>query len=54
MKKTLKEFLAKGKKIQKGSSIWFWSYEHSTFGHEKLIQKVESIDEELKVMVSSM
>ena len=53
MKKTLKEFLAKGKR-PKAVAFAFGRMNPPTAGHEKLIQKVENTVEELKVMVSSM
>ena len=52
MKKTLKKNFWQR---VKGKAVAFaFGHGDATFGHEKLIQKVEATDEELKVMVSSM
>ena len=48
MKKTLKEFLAKGSKRPKAVAFAFGRMNPPTAGHEKLIQKVESIAKRIK------
>ena len=48
MKKTLKEFLAKGNKRPKAVAFAFGRMNPPTAGHEKLIQKVESIAKRIK------
>ena len=47
MKKTLKEFLAKGKR-PKAVAFAFGRMNPPTAGHEKLIQKVEAIARRIK------
>lgn len=48
MRKTLKEFLAKGSKRPKAVAFAFGRMNPPTAGHEKLIQKVESIAKRIK------
>jgi len=48
MSKTLKEFLAKGSKRPKAVAFAFGRMNPPTAGHEKLIQKVESIAKRIK------
>src|SRR6056300_159967 len=48
MKKTLKEFLAKGSKRPKAVAFAFGRMNPPTAGHEKLIEKVESIAKRIK------